>query len=121
MPTLIGKLRWYPGDALVEIRAEDLERIAHQCGVSITLNEVEGKDFFTDGEMVLEETGKELLEEVTQTVITISASTEQAFRECLLKVINKYRAPRTVYSTWGSDERAKKIFEEVADAWDGWL
>ena len=121
MPTLIGKLRWYPGDALVEIRAEDLEKIAHQCGVNITLDEVKGKDLFTEGEMVLEETGKEPLEEVSQTVVTISAPTEQAFRECLLRIINRYRAPRTVYSIWGSDEQAWKIFEEVADAWDGWL
>jgi hypothetical protein len=121
MPNLIGKLRWYPGDALVEIRAEDLEKIAHPCGVNITLEEVKGKHLFTEGEMVLEETGKEPLEEVTQTVVTISAPTEQAFRECLLRIINIYRAPRTVYSIWGSDERAKKIFEEVADAWDGWL
>jgi hypothetical protein len=121
MPTLIGKLRWYPGDALVEIRAEDLGKIAHQCGVNITLDEVKGKDLFTEGDLVLEETGKEPLEEVSQTVVTISAPTEQAFRQCLLRIINIYRAPRTVYSTWGSDERAKKIFDEVTDAWDGWL
>jgi hypothetical protein len=117
----MGKLRWYPGDALVEIMAEDLKKIAHQCGVNITLNEIKGKDFFTEGEIVLEETGKETLEEVTQTVVTILAPAEDAFRECLLRIINKYRAPRTVYSMWGSDERAKKIFQEVADAWDGWL
>jgi hypothetical protein len=121
MPTLIGKLRWYPGDALVEIRAEDLEKITHQCGVNITLDEVKGKHLFTEGEMVLEETGKESLEEVTQTVVTISAPTENAFRECLQRIIKKYRAPRTVYSTWGSDEKAKKIFEEVVEVWDGWL
>jgi len=119
--TLKGKLRWYPGDALVEIRREDLEKIADQCGVNITLNEVKGKDLFSEGEMVLEETGNKPLEEVTQTVVTISAPTEHAFRECLLRIIDKYRAPRTVYSTWGSDERAKEIFGEVADAWDGWF
>jgi hypothetical protein len=121
MQTLTGKLRWYPGDALVEIRHEDLGKIANQCGVNITLNEVKGKDLFTEGEMVLEETGKKPLEEVTQTVVTISAPTEHAFRECLLRMIDKYRAPRTVYSTWGSDERAKEIFEELANAWDGWF
>jgi hypothetical protein len=118
---LKGKLRWYPGDALVEIRQEDLEKIAHPCGANITLDEVMGKDTFTEGEMVLEETGNKALEEVTQTVVTISAPTEHAFRECLLKIIDKYRAPRTVYSTWGSDERAKEIFAELADTWDGWL
>jgi hypothetical protein len=118
---LTGKLRWYPGDALVEIRQEDLGKIAHSCGAKIILDEVRGKDAFIEGEMVLEETGNKALEEVTQTVVTISAPTELAFRECLLKIIDKYRAPRTVYSTWGSDEGAKAIFAELADAWDGWL
>jgi hypothetical protein len=121
MQTLTGKLRWYPGDALVEIRQEDLEKIAIQCGVHITVDEVKPKDLFTEGKMVLEETGKKPLEEVTQTVITISAPTEHAFRECVLRMVDKYRAPRTVYSTWGSDERAKEIFQEVVDAWDGWF
>lgn len=120
MQALIGKLRWYPGDSLVEINQEDLEDMAHQCGVRITLNEVRGEDLGTEGEMVLEETAHKSLEEITQTIITISASTEQAFRECLKKIIDRYRAPRTVYSTWGSDPRAKEIFEEVADTWDGW-
>jgi hypothetical protein len=121
MQTLTGKLRWYPGDVLVEIRREDLEKIANKCGVNITLNDVKGKDLFNEGEMVLEKTENEPIEDVTQTVVTISAPTESAFRESLLRIIDKYRAPRTVYSTWGSDERAKKIFEELADAWDGWF
>jgi len=121
MQTLTGKFRWYPGDALVEIRREDLEKIAHQCGVTITLDEVKGKDLTTEGEKVLVRTENEPLEEVTQTVVTVSAPTEETFRKCLLKIIDKYRAPRTVYSTWGSDERAKEIFAEVADTWDGWL
>ncbi len=121
MQRLMGKLRWYPGDALIEIKLEDLEKIAHQWGASIILDEVKGKNFFHEGKMVLEETEKEPLEEVTQTVVTISAPTEHAFRECLLKMIDKYRAPRTVYSTWGSDERAQEIFQEVADVWDGWF
>jgi hypothetical protein len=118
---LTGKLRWYPGDALVEIRQEDLEKIENQCSVHLTVDEVKAEDLFTEGKMVLEETGKKPLEEVTQTVVTISAPTENAFKECLRRMIDKYRAPRAVYSTWGSDERAKEIFQEVADAWDGWF
>jgi hypothetical protein len=118
---LTGKLRWYPGDALVEIKQEDLEKIANQCGVHLTVDEIKAKDLFTEGKMVLEETGKKPLEEITQTVVTISAPTEYAFRECVLRMVDKYRAPRTVYSTWGSDERAKEIFQEVVDAWDGWF
>lgn len=114
-------MRWYPGDALVEIKQKDLEKIADQCGVIITLNEVKGKDLVAEGKMVLEKTENEPLEEVTQTVVTISAPSESAFREGLLRIIGKYRAPRTVYSTWGSDERAKEIFQELVDTWDGWL
>ena len=87
---------------------------------SITLNEVKGKDLLIEGEMVLEETGNKPLEEVTQTVVTISAPTEHAFRECLLRIIDKYRAPRTVYSMWGSDERAKEIFAR-GGRYMGWL
>jgi hypothetical protein len=121
MQTLTGKLRYYPGDAFIEIKQEDLGKIANQCGVHVTVNEVKAKDLFTEGKMVLEETGNKSLEEVTQTVITISAPTEHAFKECLLRIIDKYRAPRTVYSLWGSDERAKEIFQEVADQWDGWF
>ena len=118
---LTGKLRWYPGDALVEIRPDDLEKIANQYNVHMTVNEVTAKNLFTEGKMVLEETGNKSLEEVTQTVITISAPTEHAFKECLVKVIDNYRAPRSVYSTWGSGERAKEIFQEVSDRWDGWF
>jgi len=121
MQTLTGKLRWYPGDALVEIRQEDLKEIANMSSADITLDEIKGRDFFAEGKMVLEETGNKPLEEVTQTVITITAPTEKAIRESLSKIISKYRAPRTVYSTWGSDERFKEIFEEMANAWDGWF
>ncbi len=121
MPTLTGKFRYYPGDALVEIKQEDLEKIAQQCGVAITLDDIKGKDFCTEGEIIFERTENEPLEEVTQTVVAISAPTEEAFRECVLKIIHKYRAPRTVYSAWGTDERAKEIFQELANAWDGWF
>ncbi len=121
MQTITGKFRYYPGDALVELTQGDLEKIAHQCGVSITLDDIKGKDFCTEGEIIFERTENEPLEEVTQTVVVISAPTEEAFRECVLKIIHKYRAPRTVYSAWGTDERAKEIFQELANAWDGWF
>jgi hypothetical protein len=118
---LTGKLRYYPGDAFVDIRQKDLEKIANRYKAHMTVGEVKAKDLIAEGKMVLEETGNKPLEEVTQTVITISAPTEHAFKECLLRIIDKYRAPRTVYSTWGSDERAKEIFQEVTDQWDGWF
>lgn len=121
MPKLVAKLRWYPGDPLVEIKHNDLKKIARKCDVSISVDEVKGKDFITEGEMVYEETMKSSLEEISQTVVTVLAPTEQTFRECLRQLINKYGAPRTPYSTWGSDERAKEIIAELSDKWDSWF
>jgi hypothetical protein len=116
------KSSWgYRDKELSERNPDDPEKIANQYRANITVNEVNAKEFFTDGKPVLEETGNKSLEGVTQTVVTLSVPTEHAFKECLLKLIDKYRAPRTVYSTWGSDERAKEIFQEVVDQWDGWF
>jgi hypothetical protein len=120
MQTLTGKLRWYPGDALVEIRQNDLQKMAKLYGVTMTLDEVKGKIFDNEGDMVIEDTTKETLEEITQTVVTVTAPTEQAYREIIKRLIDKYRAPRTVYAAWGSDERAEEIFEEMANIWDNW-
>lgn len=120
MQTLTGKLRWYPGDALVEIRQDDLKEMAKLHGVTMTLDEVKGKVFGKEGNMVIEDTAKETLEEMTQTVVTVTAPTEQAYRKIIKLLIDKYRAPRTVYAAWGSDERAKEIFEEMANVWDNW-
>ena len=53
---LTGKLRYYPGDAFVAIKQEDLEKIANQYNVHIAVNEVKAKDLFAEGKMVLEET-----------------------------------------------------------------
>jgi len=121
MSKLTGKLRWYPGDPLVEIGQGDLGEIAKSCGADITVDEIEGTDFTTEDGMVLEETGNKTIEEITQTVVTVSAPNEDVFRECVSRLIDMYRAPRTVYSFWGSDERAKEIIIELADEWDGWL
>ncbi len=121
MSELMAKLRWYPGDPLVEIKQEDLQKIARKCGATISADEVKGKDFISEGETVYEETMRAPLEDITQTVVTISADTEQALRECVLQLIKKYRAPRTTYSTWGSDDRAKEIVAELADECDGWF
>jgi len=121
MLKIVGKLRWYPGDASVEIRQQDLDKIAQDYGVSISIDEVKGRHFVTDREMVYEETMNGSLEEITQTVVTLVADTEHGFRSCVRQLIDKYKAPRTPYSTWGSDERAKEIIAELTDECDGWV
>ncbi len=120
MSNIVGKLRWYPGDALTALRQQDLNKIAQSCNVNITLNEVKGTVFVTEGQTVYEETKNGSLEDITQTVVTITADSEQSFRQGVRQMIDKYRAPRTPYSNWGSDERAKEIIVELADQYDGW-
>ncbi len=121
MSKLVGKLRWYPCDPLVKVTQEDLAEIGRKCGVGISVDELKGKDFISEGEVLYEETMNSSLEEISQTVVTILADSEQAFRDCVRQLIDKYRAPRTPYSIWGSDERARDIIAQLADERDGWF
>lgn len=121
MTKLSAKLRWYPYDALVEIRQQDLDKIAREFSVNISMNGVAGQHFITEGKTVYEETMTSPLEEISQTVVTVEADDEPSFRNCLKRLIRQYRAPRTPYSNWGSDDRAKEIIVELADECDGWF
>ena len=60
------------------------------------------------------------IEQVSQTVITVSSENEPALRKALTEIIKKYRAPRTVFGAWGSNEKGKAILSEICDAGDGW-
>lgn len=39
----------------------------------------------------------------------------------VLGLVGSHRSPRTPYSTWDSDDRAKDIVAELADQRDGWF
>jgi hypothetical protein len=110
------KLRYYPGDPLQEIREEDLQLIAEQCGLVIGLEAVGGE--VVQG--VYEKTLDKALEEITQQVITIEGEQESSLREGLRKVIARYRAPRTVYAFWGSNPAGMAIARETIEEMDGW-
>ena len=120
MSDTIAKMRWYPGDPLVPIERTDLDALAKQHGVNISLEEVEGKGRQMVGGILREDTETKSIEEVTQTVITVSASDEAALRNVVRALIKRYRAPRTTYATWGSTEEGKQIVEEISDEEDGW-
>jgi hypothetical protein len=77
--------------------------------------------FVTEGRTIYEETMNSSLEDITQTVVTVAAENEGTFRRCVRQLMDKYRAPRTPYSNWRSDERAKEIIVELADECDGWF
>jgi len=97
---IMAKLRWYPGDPLVEVKEEDLNKIAKEYGVVISLEEI-GKG------LKREVTLDKPLEEISQIVVTVSSQDEESFRQAVRHLIKMYRAPRAVYSLWGSEHRGK--------------
>ena len=125
MPEIIGKLRWFPlgptAGPLLPIEKKDLDDMAKQCGVSISLDEVIGKNRREVGGVIYEDTIGKGIEEISQTVVTVSVDEEDAFRKAIRVLVRKYRAPRTTYATLGSNERGKRLVVELFDEEDGWL
>lgn len=113
-----AKLRYYPGDALNEIRPEDLARIAGRCHVEISFARIDNRT--ASGEMLREETLDRPLEEISQDVVTVASDDEEKFREALAAIYGEYRSPRTPYSFSGSTADAERIAKAVADCSGGW-
>jgi len=124
MEAIMAKLRWLPlGPACGPngpITKKDLDKIAKQHGVNISVEEVIAKNLQRHGNVIREETMDSTLEEITQTVVTVSASNEKAFRDAILALFKKYRSPRTTQSYWGSSEKGKDIIFDLLDEYDGW-
>lgn len=124
MPEIMAKLRWYPlgpsAGPFEPIRQADLDSIAKRHNVNIAMEEIVGKNYREVDGVVREETMNCTIDEITQTIVTVSAEDEQAFREVVRELIKKYGAPRTTYATWGSTERGKWIVGELSDEYDGW-
>lgn len=124
MEEIMAKLRWLPlGPACgpnVPITKKDLDKIAKQHGVNISVEEVIAKNLQRHGNVIREETMDSTLGEITQTVVTVSAANEEAFRDTILALFKKYRSPRTTQSYWGSSEKGKDIILDVLDEYDGW-
>lgn len=112
-----ARLRYYPGDPLEEIRQEDLDRIAGDCGVKATFERIE-KRVLKDG-LMQEETLDEAIEEMTQDVITVESDDEAKFRRAIVAVYEKYRSPRTPYGFWGSTRGGARVAKEVAEETGG--
>ena len=124
MPEIMAKIRWYPlgptAGPFVPIKKNDLDSVAKKLGVNIALEEVVGKNYQEIEGVIREETMDSTLEEITQTVVTVSADDEQRFRDAVRALIRKYGAPRTTYATWGSTDRGKWIVAELCDEENGW-
>jgi hypothetical protein len=125
MSDIIAKLRYYPlgpvaGPAM-PIITQDLDTIAARHGVSISVENIRGKTAQGSGDSLHEKTMNTPFEEITQDVITVTSAQETPFRKAVAELIRKYRAPRTVFGTMGSNEQGKQIVAEVCDEYDGWV
>ncbi len=124
MAEIMAKIRYHPLGPIcgpfIPIKKDDLDKIAKEHDVSISVEEIVGKNRQEVGGMIREETMNSTLEEVTQTVVTVSAEDEGAFREAVRALVKAYGGPRTTYSTWGSTDRGKYIVAELCDEEDGW-
>jgi hypothetical protein len=87
--------------------------MAKNHGVKVSLEEMRGA--------MLGETRGKAIDAITQWLVTISADNEEAFRGIIQALVKKYRAPRTTYATLGSDEKVRRMIEEIFDEEDGWL
>ena len=117
MAEITGKLRWFPlgpiEGPLEPIKKEDLDRMAKNLGVDVSLEEMRGA--------LLGETRGKAIDDITQWQVTVSSDNEDAFRKMIQALVKKYRAPRTTYATLGSDEKVRRIIEEIFDEEDGWF
>jgi len=124
MDKLTAKLRYHPLDPVagtaVPIRKADLDKIAASTAVTIDLEHITAKNRAETAGVVREETMNSTIEEVSQDVITVSSEDAMAFRRAVRSLIDLYRAPRTVFGTWGSSERGADIVSELCDEDDGW-
>ena len=124
MEDLTAVLRYFPLDPVTNppqlIMQPDLDRVARETGVKITLADVAGKSRTGEGDSIREDTMNSAIEEVSQQAITISAQDEKALTLAVRALIRLYRAPRTVFGTWGSSARGREIVYRLCDEYDGW-
>jgi len=124
MEELIAVLRYFPLDPVTNppnpIRKADLDKIARETGAAIALDKVNNKGRTVDGDVIREETMNSAIEEVSQEIITVSCGDEKAFISAVRALLKLYRAPRTVFGTWGSSPRGREIVYRLCDEYDGW-
>jgi hypothetical protein len=114
----VVKLRYYPGDALEEIKERDLNSFARKYGVQISYEKIENRRL-QDG-LLMENTLDRHIEDISQGVITVSGDREKKFSDCIRALYKRYRCPRTAYSLLGSNEAGEKIAKSLMNIHGGW-
>lgn len=112
------KLRYYPGDALEEIKERDLKSLARKHGVRISYGKIENRQMKQG--LLMENTLDKQIEDISQEVITVSGDRKGTFSNCIRTLYKRYRCPRTVYSLLGSNEAGEKIAKGLMNIYGGW-
>ena len=124
MESIVAKLRYFPLDTVAgpprPIVQSYLAKIAAKTGADIALQSIVAPNRTETNGIVREETMDSTIEQVSQDVITVSSENEKAFRLAVRALIDLYRAPRTVYATWGSTAKGADVVAELSDEDDGW-
>jgi hypothetical protein len=118
MTEYLVKLRYYPGDALEEIKERALKSLARKHGVHISYEKIENRQM--KERLLMEDTLNKKIEDISQQVITVSGDREKKFSGCIRALYKRYRCPRTVYSLLGSNEAGEKIAKGLMDIYGGW-
>ncbi len=118
MTDYLVKLRYYPGDALEEIKEQNLNSFARKYGVQISFEKIENRQM-KEG-LLMENTLDKRIEDISQEVITVSGDREKKFADCIRALYKRYRCPRTAYSLLGSNEAGEKIAKSLMNIHGGW-
>ena len=120
MAEIITRLTYYPGDALIDFKQADLEKLARKHGVKITFQEIVGKNRVTEAHTTFEKTWDIPSDQVSQTIITLSSQNKEALRKSLRELITRYRSPVPAWGTMGSSKEGAEIALQVMEEDDGW-
>lgn len=112
------KLRYFPGDPLVEIKEDDLRSFEKGNSVKISYEKIENR-VMQDG-LLRENTMDKPIEDISQEIVVVSSDSEADFSACIKQLYGKYRCPRTSYSLLGSNEPGRKIAWDLMDLHGGW-
>ena len=116
MAEINATLRWFPLGPIEgpkeDIKKDDLDQIAKEYRVDISLEETRGA--------VHGETRGKAIEEITQHIVHVATDDEEAFKGVIRAFVKKYRAPRATFALLGSDERARRMMVDIFDENDGW-
>jgi hypothetical protein len=121
MTEYLVKLRYFPGDALEEIKERALKDLARKYGVhgvQISYEKIENRQM--KERLLMENTLNKVIEDISQEVITVTGDGEKKFSGCIRALYKRYRCPRTVYSLLGSNEAGEKIAKGLMNIYGGW-